>query len=61
MESLWLSFASNPNVAPTGSFKGKKWTWPKYNPSANTLSLFASGDTAVQLVDRSVVDTFCGL
>ncbi|KAK8118824.1 uncharacterized protein PG998_003450 [Apiospora kogelbergensis] len=52
---LWLSFASNPDVAPgSGSF-----VWPKYDPAADTVASFAGADDVAARLGGHSIDDIC--
>ncbi|KAK8052005.1 hypothetical protein PG993_003390 [Apiospora rasikravindrae] len=55
MQDLWLSFATNPDAAPTSDL----FKWPKYDPAADTVASFASADDVVVRLDGHGIDDIC--
>ncbi|KAK6828002.1 Alpha/Beta hydrolase protein [Apiospora arundinis] len=55
MQDLWLAFGSNPDASPrTDSF-----SWPKYDPAADTVASFAGADGVVVRLDGHSIDDIC--
>ncbi|OJJ38084.1 hypothetical protein ASPWEDRAFT_734215 [Aspergillus wentii DTO 134E9] len=55
MEALWLSFASNPQSAPSY----QNWSWPEYKADVPSMVQFPSGDNIVGIVSGNVIDGNC--
>ncbi|KAK6599949.1 chlorogenic acid esterase precursor [Botrytis cinerea] len=57
MQALWLSFANDPQKAPsTGEI-----TWPVYDSEQDSMLLFAEGDVKTQFVSGERIDGNCTL
>lgn len=55
MQALWLSFANDPQQAPSVG----DLTWPEYEAGKDTMLLFSEGDVATQLVTGDRIDANC--
>ncbi|KAK7958294.1 hypothetical protein PG988_013142 [Apiospora saccharicola] len=55
MQDLWLSFATNPDAAPSSD----AFSWPKYDPAADTVASFASADGVVVKLGGHAIDDIC--
>lgn len=54
---LWLSFAKDGTKDLSSTSSG--FTWPLYDPEADTVAVFAADDKAVQLKSNSEVGPIC--
>ena len=57
MIELWLSFAKDGTKDPSST--SSDFTWPLYDPEADTVAVFAADDKAVQLKSNSEVGPIC--